>query len=40
MRYDWDHISLVQRKPGALRNSAPFADMPAPLMRLMPGLLL
>jgi len=30
--YDWQHyIPLVQRKPGALRNGAPFADMPAVL---------
>jgi hypothetical protein len=29
----------VQRKPGALRNGAPFADMPAPLQRLRHGLL-
>ena len=28
-RYDWQHyIPLLQRKPGALRNGAPFADMP------------
>lgn len=28
-QYDWQHyIPLVQRKPGALRNGAPFADMP------------
>ena len=40
VRYDWEHyIPLVQRKPGALRNGAPFADMPAPLMRLKHGLL-
>jgi hypothetical protein len=33
--YDWQHyIPLVQRKPGALRNGAPFADMPEPLQRL------
>ena len=33
--YDWQHyIALVQRKPGALRNGAPFADMPQPLLRL------
>jgi transposase len=33
--YDWQHyIALVQRKPGALRNGAPFADMPPPLLRL------
>ena len=39
-RYDWQHyIPLIQRKPGALRNGAPFADMPAPLLRLR-GLLL
>ena len=38
--YDWQHyIALVQRKPGALRNGAPFADMPAPLQRLRHGLL-
>ena len=30
--YDWQHyIALIERKPGALRNGAPFADMPAPL---------
>jgi len=33
--YDWRHyIALAQRKPGALRNGAPFASMPAPLLRL------
>jgi hypothetical protein len=33
--YDWQHyIPLVQRKPGVLRNGAPFADMPAPLLSL------
>ncbi|CDS54775.1 Mobile element protein [Polaromonas sp. CG9_12] len=38
--YDWQHyIALVQRKPGALRNGAPFADMPAPLKQLKLGLL-
>ena len=38
--YDWQHyIALIQRKPGALRNGAPFADMPAPLLRLRQGLL-
>jgi hypothetical protein len=25
---------LVQRKPGALRNGAPFEDLPAPLQTL------
>lgn len=40
IRYDWQHyIPLVQRKPGALRNGAPFADMPAPLKRLKLGLM-
>ncbi len=39
-RYDWQHyIPLVQRKPGALRNGAPFADMPEALQRLRRGLL-
>ena len=38
--YDWQHyIALVQRKPGALRNGAPFADMPVPLLRLRQGLM-
>ena len=38
--YDWQHyIPLVMRKPGALRNGAPFADMPAPLQQLRAGLL-
>ena len=38
--YDWQHyIALIQRKPGALRNGAPFADMPAPLQRLQQGLM-
>jgi transposase len=40
VNYDWQHyIELVQRKPGALRNGAPFADMPVPLQRLRHGLL-
>jgi hypothetical protein len=39
-RYDWQHyIPLLQRKPGALRNGAPFADMPAPLQQLRQALL-
>ena len=38
--YDWRHyIPLLERKPGALRNGAPFADMPAPLLALQRGLL-
>ncbi len=40
VRYDWQHyISLVERKPGALRNGAPFADMPTPLLQLRKGLM-
>ena len=38
--YDWQHyIDLVQRKPGALRNGAPFLDMPDSLLRLRQSLL-
>ncbi len=33
------YISLVERKPGALRNGAPFADMPEALKRLQSFLL-
>ena len=40
IRYDWQHyIPLVQRKPGALRNGAPFMDLPEALQRLRRGLL-
>jgi len=40
VRYDWQHyIPLLSRKPGALRNGAPFADMPEPLQRLRKGLM-
>jgi len=39
-RYDWQHyIPLVQRKPGALRNGAPFADLPESLQQLRGALL-
>jgi transposase len=39
-QYNWEHyIPLVQRKPGALRNGAPFADMPEPLQQLRRALL-
>jgi transposase len=39
-RYDWQHyIPLIERKPGALRNGAPFADLPDPLQRLRALLL-
>ena len=40
VQYDWQHyIPLIERKPGALRNGAPFADMPDPLKRLKQTLL-
>ena len=39
-KYDWQHyIPLIRRKPGALRNGAPFADMPGPLQQLRRALL-
>ena len=39
-QYDWQHyIQVVQRKPGALRDGAPFAQMPAPLRSLQHHLL-
>jgi hypothetical protein len=39
-RYDWQHyLPLVERKPGVLRNGAPFAEMPEPLLRLQRLLL-
>ena len=38
--YDWQHyLPLIERKPGALRNGAPFADLPEPLLRLRGFLL-
>lgn len=38
--YDWTHyISLIERKPGALRNGAPFKTMPEPLQDLQRQLL-
>ena len=38
--YDWQHyIDLIQRKPGALRNGAPFLDMPKELLQLRQALL-
>lgn len=37
--YDWQHyLPLIERKPGALRNGAPFADLPASLRQLKHGL--
>jgi hypothetical protein len=38
--FDWQHyIPLITRKPGALRNGAPFTSMPAPLLQLKERLL-
>ena len=37
--YNWQHyIPIIERKPGALRNSAPFAESPAPLVQLQTAL--
>jgi transposase len=38
--YDWCHyLAVVQRKPGALRNGAPFLEMPDAFQRLQRHLL-
>jgi transposase len=38
--YDWRHyLSVLQRKPGALRNGAPFVDLPDGFKRLQAILL-
>ena len=38
--YDWRHyLAVVQRKPGALRNGAPFAEMPEAFRLLQSHLL-
>ncbi len=38
--YDWRHyLAVIQRKPGALRNGAPFADLPEAFKRLQGSLL-
>lgn len=38
--YDWRHyLAVVQRKPGALRNGAPFLEMPAAFRQLQGHLL-
>ena len=38
--YDWRHyLAVVQRKPGALRNGAPFNDLPPSFRRLQSVLL-
>jgi hypothetical protein len=38
--YDWRHyLAVIQRKPGALRNGAPFTEMPEGFRRLQGHLL-
>lgn len=38
--YDWRHyLAVIQRKPGALRNGAPFAEMPSAFRHLQELLL-
>jgi transposase len=38
--YDWRHyLAVIQRKPGALRNGAPFAEMPDAFRQLQACLL-
>jgi transposase len=38
--YDWRHyLAVIQRKPGALRNGAPFADLPDAFRHLQVHLL-
>jgi hypothetical protein len=38
--YDWHHyLSVIARKPGALRNGAPFAELPEAFKQLHPVLL-
>lgn len=38
--YDWRHyLAVVQRKPGASRNGAPFAEMPEPFRLLQAKML-
>ena len=38
--YDWRHyLAVIQRKPGALRNGAPFAELPEAFKRLQQRLL-
>jgi hypothetical protein len=37
--YDLQHtIPLLEKKPGALRNGTPFAEMPLPLAQLQTAL--
>ena len=38
--YDWRHyLAVIQRKPGALRNGAPFLELPAAFRRLQDHML-
>ena len=38
--YDWRHyLAVVQRKPGALRNGAPFVEMPDAFRQLQAQML-
>jgi hypothetical protein len=38
--YDWRHyLAVIQRKPGALRNGAPFLELPEGVRRLQAALL-
>jgi hypothetical protein len=38
--YDWRHyLAVIQRKPGALRNGAPFTELPEAFRRLQGHLL-
>lgn len=38
--YDWRHyLAVIQRKPGALRNGAPFAELPEAFKQLQQHLL-
>ncbi|MDH4261182.1 MAG: IS21 family transposase [Gammaproteobacteria bacterium] len=40
VRYDWRHyLELLDKKPGALRNGAPFDQLPQPLQRLRAALI-
>ena len=38
--YDWRHyLAVIQRKPGALRNGAPFTEMPDAFRQLQDNML-
>ena len=37
--YNWPHyISVIEKKPRALRNGAPFAELPSPLLQLQTAM--